>query len=151
MFRITRTDSTNSDFIALVKKLDAELVERDGDLNTFYNQFNTVDSIKHVIVGYENNKAIVCGAIKEYDDTCIEIKRMYTLTGNRGKGIASILLQELENWASELGYKKCILETGKKQVEAMELYKKNEYHLIPNYGQYKGVDNSLCFEKFLDS
>ena len=72
---------------------------------------------------------------------------MYTAPESRGKGIASQVLRELENWASELSYKKCILETGKKQPEAIGLYKKNGYKIIPNYGQYAGVDNSLCFEK----
>jgi GNAT superfamily N-acetyltransferase len=64
-------------------------------------------------------------------------------------GIASNILAELEKWASELSYAKCILETGKKQPEAISLYKKNGYRIIPNYGQYCEVENSLCFEKKL--
>ncbi|HJZ39393.1 MAG TPA: hypothetical protein VJ203_03440 [Bacteroidales bacterium] len=40
-----------------------------------------------------------------------------------------------------------MLETGKRQPEAIELYKKSGYKLTPNYGQYAGVENSLCFEK----
>jgi hypothetical protein len=39
------------------------------------------------------------------------------------------------------------LETGKKQPEAIRLYEKNGYKLIPNYGQYAKIDNSVCFEK----
>jgi putative acetyltransferase len=57
---------------------------------------------------------------------------------------------ELEAWAAELSYEKCVLETGKKQVEAIGLYQKNGYQKIPNYGQYIGVENSLCFEKKLE-
>jgi putative acetyltransferase len=72
---------------------------------------------------------------------------MYTLPGNREKGIATKVLIELEKWANELGYNKCILETGKKQPEAIALYKKNRYKLIPNFGQYAEVENSVCFEK----
>ena len=67
----------------------------------------------------------------------------------RGEGIATIILKELEVWAAELHYEKCRLETGKKQPEAIELYKKNGYKVIPNYGQYEGVENSVCFEKSL--
>jgi len=55
----------------------------------------------------------------------------------------------LERWAAELSYEKCILETGKKQPEAIALYKKNGYKLIPNYGQYAEIENSLCFEKVI--
>jgi GNAT superfamily N-acetyltransferase len=88
-----------------------------------------------------------CGAIKEYAPNTMEIKRMYTLPESRGKGIASKVLTELEIWAAELSYEKCILETGKKQPEAIGLYKKNGYKLIPNYGQYAEIENSVCFEK----
>ena len=74
---------------------------------------------------------------------------MYTKQKNRGKGIATFVLKELENWAKELGYEKCILETGIKQPEAIRLYEKNGYELIPNYGQYAEVEDSRCFEKKL--
>ncbi len=147
MIELIRTNSDNKDFIKLVKYLDADLAVRDGDEHSFYAQFNKIDKIKYVIVAYENDKPNGCGAIKEYSQNAMEIKRMYTSPASRGKGIASKLLAELERWATELSYKKCILETGKKQPEAIALYKKNGYKLIPNYGQYTGVENSLCFEK----
>jgi GNAT superfamily N-acetyltransferase len=87
--------------------------------------------------------------MKEFSPNIMEVKRMYTLPECRGKGIAAKILNELEKWATELSCKKCVLETGKKQPEAVALYKKNGYKLIPNYGQYAGIENSLCFEKEL--
>jgi len=74
---------------------------------------------------------------------------MYVIPEKRNKGFASEVLKELENWALELSYNKCILETGKRQPEAISLYKKNGYSNIPNYGQYSGVENSVCFQKVL--
>jgi len=147
MIKIIRTNSDNRDFINLIKYLDADLAERDGNAHSFYAQFNKIDKIKYVVVAYEYSKPIGCGAIKEYAPTTMEIKRMYTLPESRGKGIATKVLTELEIWATELSYEKCILETGKKQPEAIGLYKKNGYKLIPNYGQYAEIENSLCFEK----
>ena len=147
MITIRRTDSENADFIALVKLLDADLAIRDGADHSFYSQFNKIDKIKHAIVAYVNSEAVGCGAIKEYSSTAMEVKRMYTSPNSRGKGIATTILKELETWANELGYKTCVLETGKKQPEAIELYKKNDYKIIPNYGQYAGIENSVCFEK----
>lgn len=147
MIKITRTDPGNHDFIELVKYLDADLAERDGDDHSYYAQFNKIDQIKFVVVAYEQGKPIGCGAIKDYTPNAVEIKRMYTSPVVRGKGIATTVLAELEKWAAELGYKKCVLETGKKQPEAIRLYKKNGYRIIPNYGQYAEVENSLCFEK----
>jgi putative acetyltransferase len=149
MIRILRTESENKDFIELVKYLDADLAIRDGDDHSFYSQFNKIDQIKNVVVAYENEQPVGCGAIKEFEPGTFEIKRMYTSPESRGKGIASKVLTELENWATELSYKKCILETGKKQPEAISLYKRNGYKLIPNYGQYTNVENSICFEKQL--
>ena len=146
---IIRTDSNDKDFIELVKYLDFDLAEKDGTDHSFYDQFNKIDNIKYAIVAYENGKSTGCGAIKEYDTDTMEVKRMYTLPESRGKGIATRVLAELETWASELLYKKCVLETGKRQPEAIELYRKNGYILIPNYGQYTGIENSVCFEKEL--
>lgn len=145
--KLLRTDSDNSDFISLVKLLDADLAIRDGSEHAFYAQFNKIDKIRHVVVCYEDNKAVSCGAIKEYDPETMEVKRMFTLPEFRGKGYASTLLAALESWAKELGYSKCILETGLKQPEAIAVYKKNGYRIIPNYGQYAGIENSVCFEK----
>jgi len=149
MIRLFRTDSGNKDFIRLVKELDADLEERDGEEHSFYSQFNKVDLIRHVVVAYNQNVAISCGAIKEYDPKTMEVKRMFTSPENRGKGFAGIILHELENWAREMNFEKCILETGKRQAEAIRLYKKSGYDIIPNYGQYAGIENSLCFKKDL--
>src|SRR5436305_9209211 len=146
---IIRTNSENPDFIGLVKLLDTDLAIRDGKDHSFYAQYNKIDKIKYVVVGYEDNKPIACGAIKEFTPQAMEVKRMYTLPEYRGKGIAQQLLTELEKWAKELSYAKCILETGKKQPEAIQLYKKSGYTITPNYGQYVGIENSVCFEKEL--
>ncbi len=147
--KLVRTNAENQDFIKLVKHLDADLAIRDGDDHAFYDQFNKITSIKHVVVVYDNNKALGCGAIKQFDKSTVEIKRMYTSPESRGKGIASKILQELEKWATELSYEKCILETGIKQPEAIGLYTKNGYRLMSNYGQYTGVKTSKCFQKSL--
>lgn len=149
MLKLIRTDSNNKDFIQLVNQLDKELTIRDGDEHNFYDQFNKIDSIKYVVAAYENEKPISCGAIKEFDALTMEVKRMFTQEDARGKGIASKVLDELEKWAAELGYQKCILETGVRQPEAIRLYTKSGYQLIENYGQYKGVENSRCFEKYI--
>ncbi|MEP7137670.1 MAG: GNAT family N-acetyltransferase [Chloroflexota bacterium] len=147
MLRIIRTDSDHKDFIELVKHLDADLAQRDGDDHPFYTQYNKIAKIKYVVVAYEDNQPVSCGSIKEYDPSTMEVKRMYTTPESRGRGIASQVLTELEAWAAELSYEKCILETGRKQPEAIRLYEKNGYKLISNYGQYAGIENSVCFEK----
>lgn len=147
MYTIKRTNSEDPDFIKLVAELDKDLAIRDGVEHSFYAPFNTIASIKYAVVVYENESAVGCGAIKAYEENVMEVKRMYVPIEKRGRGIASTVLKALEIWAKELGYKKCILETGKKQPEAISLYLKNNYTHIKNYGQYAGIDNSVCFEK----
>jgi GNAT superfamily N-acetyltransferase len=151
MINIIRTNAENKDFRNLVIHLDAELKISDGDNHSFYNQFNKLDTIKNVVVAYENNKPVGCGAFKNHPKATVEIKRMYVLPEGRRKGIASKVLNELELWAKELNFTKCILETGKQQPEAIELYKKNNYTITPNFGFYENVENSVCFEKYLTS
>ena len=144
-----RTTSENQDFVKLVIQLDAYLKIVDGDDHAFYAAYNKTDTLKYVIVAYENNEAVGCGALREFDAQAIEIKRMYVPPANRNKGIAKKVLLELETWSKELGFKKCILETGKKQLDAVALYTKNGYNAIPNYGQYENIETSVCFEKKL--
>ena len=146
---LIRTDSQHPDFIDLVKLLDAYLKITDGDEHEFYNQFNNIDVLKHVVIAYSENKAIGCGAFKEFDNNSVEIKRMYTLPETRGKGTATMVLKALEFWAKEIGYSNCILETGIRQIEAVNFYKKRNYNVIPSYGQYLNMDNSVCFKKLL--
>jgi putative acetyltransferase len=147
MTTFNRTVSGNKDFKALVALLDQDLKTRDGDEHVFYAQFNKVDTIRNVIVCYVDEKPIGCGAFKEYDAGKAEIKRMFVLPEYRGQGIGLSILKELELWAAALNYNACILETGKKQPEAIRLYQKAGYSIIKNFGQYENVENSVCMTK----
>lgn len=149
MIHCIRTDASHPDFKKLVTELDAELRIRDGDESDFYEQFNKSDSIKYAVVIYQTGIAVGCGALRPYTNDKIEVKRMYVPLEHRSKGLATLVLKELEKWALELGFHHLILETGIRQPEAIRLYNKNGYHSIPNYGQYEGVSSSVCFEKHL--
>lgn len=149
MLTLKRTSSHSEDFRSLVALLDAELKDRDGDDHGFYAQFNTIDSIKHVIIAYNDKVPVGCGAIKEYEPGTAELKRMFVHPQYRNMGIAGSMVAALEQWAVDLGFTSCILETGMKQPEAIALYKKVGYAVTPNYGQYKDVDNSVCMRKRL--
>jgi GNAT superfamily N-acetyltransferase len=141
--------SENGDFAELVAQLDKLLADMDGRDHDFYNQYNKIDKIKHVVVAYSGAIPVACGAMKEFDAGTMEVKRMFTLDSHRGKGFATLVLIELEKWAFEMGYSRCILETGKRLPEAVRLYENCGYQLISNYGQYIQMENSICFEKRL--
>ena len=149
MIKLVRTNSENKDFVNLVNYLNAYLKIVDGDDHAFYNQYNNIDVLKHVVMAYKDEIPLACGTFKALDENTVEIKRMFTQINARGNGIASKVLQELEKWSKELSYRTCVLETGKRQTEAVSFYKKMNYSIIPNYGQYENVTNSLCFKKEL--
>ncbi len=148
--KIIRTDSSNNDFQRLVAQLDAYLAEVNGEADAFYAQFNHIEQINHVVVAYDDRQtAIGCGAMKPYDEQSVEIKRMFVPIEYRGSGVAVAMLDVLEIWARETGFKRCVLETGVFMPDAVHLYEKCGFQRIANYGQYAGIENSLCFEKYL--
>ena len=149
MISFRRTDSDDADFKELVRQLDAELKIRDGEDHAFYNQFNSIENIGHALVAYADKRPVGCGAIKKFGTDSMEVKRMFVVPVQRGRGIARKVLEALEQWAAELNCTSIVLETGLKQPEALSLYQKSGYSPIENYGPYVGVSNSRCFKKTL--
>ena len=147
MVEIFRTVSNNSDFQFLVSLLDHFQQILDGEEHSFYAQFNKIDTLSEVLVAYIEGIPVASGALRSYNNSTVEIKRMFVKPEYRGRGIAMLILKELESWAKELNFSTCILETGKKQIEAISLYKKAGYMQITSYGQYKNVENSVCMKK----
>ena len=147
MITIQRTNSDNKDFQKLVRLLDDYLDTVDKTAYCICKPFNAIDTIKYSIVIYSENEAAGCGAIREYSPDTMEIKRMFVLETERRKGIASMILGELEKWAKELGFNRCILETGEKLPEAISLYQMKGYLKIANYRQYESLGSSICFAK----
>lgn len=147
--KIKRTAADDPDFIYLVTLLDYELwVELNEDQST-YDQYNKVPDIKTAVIIYDEEKPVAIGCFKEYDLETVEIKRMFVDKNYRGKGISKIMLSELEKWAIENGFKYSILETSIHFDTAQSLYKKAGYYVIPNYDQYKGLEESVCMKKKL--
>ncbi len=150
MYKLIRTNGSDNNFKALVNLLDDDLNTRYGTLQKEYAKYNSLDSIKNVIIAFNNTELVGCGSIKEYDKCTIEIKRMFVKPENRGSGLANQILSALEKWGSELGYKNSILETGIGQPEAIRFYTKNGYKQIDNFGQYIGNSNSVCMSKSIE-
>ncbi len=149
MSKLLRCNSDNEDFRELIKLLDLDLDQRYGSLQKEYNAFNKIEFIETVVVAYNEATPIGCGCFKVFDDQSVEIKRIFVLDDYRGKGFASSILIELENWAKEKGFLYSMLETGIKQYEAINLYNKRGYNKIENFGQYIGNTNSICMKKVL--
>lgn len=148
MQTLTRTTSQNSHFQNLTALFDEYLIDIDGDEKDFFAQYNQI-YLENVVVCYENEMPVGCGAFKKHDEYKVEIKRMFAHPEHRKKGIANLVLSELEIWAKELGYTTCILETSNKLQNAIALYKKSGFEISEQYGQYIGVESSVCMMKII--
>lgn len=148
--KLKRTDSNDKDFHFLVEKLNKYLLQQYGALQDYYGQFNKIENIQNVVVAYIDNEPAGCGCFKKFDDSSVEIKRMFVANEHRGKGVGTAVLNELAHWAAELGKKSLVLEMGNRQPEAAVLYKKYGFTITPNYGQYIGMEEtSICMKKEL--
>jgi len=147
MIKLLRCNSNNKEFRDLVILLDKDLNSMYGILQAQYEKFNKIESIETVVVAYQDKIPIGCGCFKKFDTSSVEIKRMFVKKENRGKGIAKMILTELERWAKENGNITSFLETGIKQHKAISFYTNFGYKRIENFGQYFGNNNSICMSK----
>lgn len=149
--RYEYTDGANKDFIELCHGLDEFLNELVGgeENRAEYIPYNILDDIHDVIVVYDDDIPVGCASFKKYDDKCAEVKRVFIKEEYRGRGISKRLMALLEEKGKSEGYIYFILESGDLLVAAMALYKSIGYEVIPNYGQYKDMPDSVCMRKML--
>lgn len=148
-FSIKRTTTADKDFQLLVTHLDHELWNELKEDQAQYDQYNKVPDIKTAVVLYDGNIPAAIGCFKAFDESTVEIKRMFVEKVYRGKGCSKQILSELERWAQEEGYSHAILETSIHFKPARSLYTAAGYNIIPNYGQYAGLAESVCMKKDL--
>ena len=144
-----RTDGKNEDFIENCRLLDIDLDRRVGKQieREKYEKFNQLNEIREAILVYDNGKLVGGGAIRRYDDETVELKRVFVHNEYQGQGIGSTLVSLLIEWAAELGYRRMILETGELLAESCAVYRKLGFAVIPNYGPYADMPESLCMAK----
>ncbi|BBY29679.1 GNAT family N-acetyltransferase [Mycolicibacterium sediminis] len=85
------------------------------------------------LVGYRDGVAVCGGGLKRLPDGTCEIKRMYVVPEERGRGIARVLLHALEDAARDLGYAVARLDTGPRQDHARDLYLAEGYVEVGNF------------------
>lgn len=149
MIILIRTTPAHPEFIRLVHDLDQTLRLLDGEDHVIYAPLNRINVLKHAVLALDGEEALACGAFKHYSRDLAEIKRMFVVPSKRRVGLAERVLNELEAWAKELGHTASILETGRNNPAAIQLYLKSGYEEIPNYGPYKNLKTSICMKKML--
>ena len=77
-----------------------------------------------------------CGGWRAHEDGVAELKRMYVDPAFRRRGIAALLLSELERTAAVAGHRQLLLNSGDRQPEALALYARAGYTTVAGYGIY---------------
>lgn len=133
--RFVRVDYTDQLAVPLLDDLVSEYDARYGDVpghdahqEVFrYPPETFAPPVGAFILLVEDGQAISGGAFMRYDDRTAEFKRIWTHRDHRGRGLAGVVLAELEREAVVLGYSQVYLTTGPRQPEAVRLYDKNGY------------------------
>jgi putative acetyltransferase len=128
----------------------AELDARYGSDDHEPGSAPTAEDIAYFVVARDvEGTAVACGALRQLDADCAEIKRMFVRPSHRGTGAAPAVLRSLEAEAVRLGLGVLKLETGTAQPDAIRFYEREGYTLIDNFGPYAGEPLSVCYARSL--
>ena len=95
------------------------------DLDDIQNHY--LNNGGEFLVGTLDGKIVCMGAFRRKSDTLAEIKRMRVLPEYQRRGFGQIILNQLEEKASQLGYAELCLDTTTLQVPAQKMYQKNGF------------------------
>lgn len=106
--------------------------------------YNLSESISDVLLAYMDGVAVGCAGLKKYNDSDVEIKRVWVEPDYRGRHIATELMDRIEDKAREMGFKRAVLQTRPIMEDAVGLYEKRGYELIGNYPPYDKLEGAIC-------
>ena len=135
------------DYAMLAKKLDDYYFTLVGDVHLKYAAVNDPRNMACIVVAYEGNTPIGCGCWKAVDEQTAEVKRIFVEPAYRRRGVASAIIELLENHILASGYTQALLETARTTDDSRKLYLSLGYREIPYYGSPAGAENCRCFLK----
>jgi putative acetyltransferase len=94
----------------------------DKDLDSIEESYQENNGFFGVVE--EEGKIVATVGIHRVDTKTCELRKMYALPSQRGKGLSNSLMEFSIKKARELGYKRIVLETATPLKEAISLYKK---------------------------
>jgi GNAT superfamily N-acetyltransferase len=149
-FRIEPRAYEDPDVVRLVAAVQAEYVVRYGGPDAAAvepGEFSPPDGL--FLVGILDGEPAVTGGWRRIDDGTVEIKRMYVLDHARRRGLARLMLAELEATALEAGAHRVELNTGDQQPEAIALYQSSGYLPTKGFGHYACTPGAIFYGKTL--
>ncbi|MBD8874646.1 GNAT family N-acetyltransferase [Rhodanobacter sp. DHB23] len=100
---------------------------------------------------WEDGALCGCGALKELDPRCGEIKSMRTQAPFLRRGVGQAVLDEIVRAARRRGYSRLLLETGTGEAfePAHALYRRNGFVSCGCFGEYSATDFNVFMAKAL--
>lgn len=147
------TDGNNQEFKRFYLKTEEYYSEIVGgkENRTGFIPYNLSESISDVLIAYADGKAVGCAGLKKYSNLDVEIKRVWVEPEWRGKHIATQLMDQIEDKARQMGFKRAILQTRPAMKDAVGLYESRGYMLIGNYPPYDKLEGAICMALNLQS
>ncbi len=115
----------------------------DDDLNAIEQVY--LNSHGAFLVGELEGQIVAMGAFKKSEHGFAEVKRMRVRPEFQGRGYGTLILQQLETIAKDLGYIGFHLETSELQITAQKLYRKHGFQEVGRT-VIDGI-KSILFEK----
>ncbi len=158
-FWIQEVDYDHPDAQRLIAEVQAEYVQRYGGPDS-----SPVDPLEFqpprglFVVGYLGAEPVAMGGWRrqygEHPQTswaapAVEVKRMYVAASARGQGYARMALAHLEDTARQAGVRWVLMETGRRQPEAVQLYLSCGYQPVPPFGYYADRELAIHLGKDL--
>ena len=111
--------------------LQADPGTTDADLQDIEGNYIERGGFFEVIEDGDNNILGSFGIFPIDDETC-ELRKMYFIPSARGMGLGKYVLQRTITRATELGFKKIVLETSSKLIAANRLYIQFGFKPVPS-------------------
>lgn len=148
ILELMKVENTNTDFINLCKKLDdihnkVVAEQRMPGANCCVGN----DIYNNVYVMYDNKKPAGCLAFTDVEDGIVEIGRVYVCEEYRKLGIATKMFENAEKVAKSNGATLLILDTYERLANAVNLYKKLGFKIVPQFEKLKNSPYSICMSK----
>ncbi|MBO9533795.1 MAG: GNAT family N-acetyltransferase [Solirubrobacteraceae bacterium] len=118
---------------AMLAELDALYGKLDGPRPTATPEELSAERGGAFFLAWKGEHAVASGGFKRLEGDLAEVKRIYVVPRWRSRGIASDVLDFVEQQARAAGYRRLRLQHGADQPHAMALYTSAGYHAIPDY------------------
>lgn len=154
---ITLVTATSAEHYEIARRLFLEYADSLGfdlEFQDFSHELATLEEEYAppqgcILLAKDSGNIIGCVALRDFQDSICEMKRLYVIPAYRGRGIGRLLAQEVIAEARKAGYKKMRLDTIASMAAAKALYTSLGFYRIEAY-RYNPIEGTTYMELDLE-